>query len=70
MSNPTMKRSTVHFPKYYHTKWKIEAAQKDISMNEFCLKAMIHYFEDQAFKRKTEVYEQAKTELDLLGGAR
>ena len=66
MYAPTQKRSTVIFPKDYHTKWKIEAAGMGISMNEFALRAMFHYFEDLAMKRNSQMIDQSKTQLEMF----
>ena len=66
MSALHQKRASLIVPKDYHTKWKIEAAGMGISMNEFALRAMFHYFEDLALRRNTQLIDDSKTQLDMF----
>ncbi len=66
MKTMHQKRASLILPKDYHTKWKIEAAGMDISMNEFALRALFHYFEDLALKRNTQMIDESKIKLDMF----
>ena len=66
MSKPQIKRSTLLMPADYHTKWKVTAAGLGISMNEFAMRAMFHYFEDISMKQQMQIYEESKAQLDMF----